>query len=395
MESRSSWSGSLCGLRIVTTAAMLVAFLCGYTEAQWFPSVGNPSASLGNFFSGVSLSKLQPSDFKAGIFWGGGQMRVDHNILPGPAAEDLFNAGATQPAFGGFEHRRDTDLRDTFLSAQWGVRWGNVDLATLGVYTNIGKITQFKQRTSEAPINPLQNMGRPTLAVLRLPGDTEGVITLDNRNRIFNWDLTFAVPVLNGVQFLAGYQYGYIRSGLDPYSATSSGGFQGLPGITNWQNYWSLAGTVNTTGFTMTQRLWFSGIFIGARLAGGGPESLPAQWYVEGRIIPYAFGSYQFEWDGYYLAGGFFVNGRQTTSATGLKRYALEVKGGTQIDLVNKLFLNIWAKYLYVQMNGSTPEVQEFDRNFGTVRDFSQEANQSVTMKVNFWGVGGDLVLPF
>lgn len=58
------------------------------------------------------------------------------------------------------------------------------------------------------------------------------------------------------------------------------------------------------------------------------------------------------------IFGPGFLNGKQTTNAKGLRRYAFEVKGGTHVDLVNRAFLDVWAKYLYVHMNGSTPEVQ-------------------------------------
>jgi hypothetical protein len=395
MESSRCSSKSFPGLRIFATAVMLVAFLSGFAHAQWIPSLGNPTISLGNFFSGFSLSQLHSSDFKAGIFWGGGSMSIDHSIAPGPAPVTVLAGGLSGPAFPGFEHRRDTGLKDAFLAAEWGFRWGDMLAGALYLDTNIGRQTQFTQTTSASP-GQTNFGGNPTLAVLFLPDNTQGVITLDNSNRMWNWDLCFAFPVMPELQFLVGWKYGRISSSLDPYSATVPSGFFGqLPGITNWENLWTVFGAASTTGFSITQSLWWSGPFVGLRLAGGGQQDLPGRCYVEGKVVPYAWGSYKFAWDGSLDALGFFLNGQQTTQAKGLRRYLLEVKGGTQVNLAGGLFLDVWAKYFYLNMNGSEPEVQSFQSNFTAVPALSQEADQTITMNVNFWGVGGDLVLPF
>jgi hypothetical protein len=126
---------------------------------------------------------------------------------------------------------------------------------------------------------------------------------------------------------------------------------------------------------------------------------LPVQWYVEGKVVPYAWGSYRFAWDASLFNPMEFVNGQQTTQAKGLRRYLLEVKGGTRANFAGGVFLDVWAKYFYLEMNGSEPEVQAFQSSFtasrGGVSALSQQADQTITMNMRFWGVGGDLVLPF
>ena len=288
-------------------------------------------------------------------------MRVDHNIAPGAISDiGLFGpGGSTGPAFAGFQHRRDTDLQAVFLAVQAGLRCGDTLLATFYIDTNLARRTKFTQTTAASSgegvflgARPFP-FGRETLAVLYLPDNTEGVITLDIPNRMWNWDLSFAFPMWPGLEFLAGWKYGKIRSSLDPYSfVVAPGAFQKLVGITNWENlFTNVDGVTSTTGFTISQNMLYHGPFIGARLSGGRFQALPAQWYVEGKIVPFAFGSYRFSWAGSYndndpIFGPGFLNGKQTTNAKGLKRYALEVKGGTHVDLLNRAFLDVWAKEL-------------------------------------------------
>jgi len=142
----------------------------------------------------------------------------------------------------------------------------------------------------------------------------------------------------------------------------------------------------------MAQRFWWTGPYLGMRLTVGSPQKLPFQWYVEGKGAPYAWGRYKFNWEGAYNDGFFFVRGQQTTNER-VHGYFLEVKGGAQIKLVGKLFLEIWSKYRYVNMDGSGSEAQTAQNNFLAYQTFSQEAAQSIGIKENFWGVGTNLVL--
>ena len=144
----------------------------------------------------------------------------------------------------------------------------------------------------------------------------------------------------------------------------------------------------------MDQRFWWTGPYLGARVVVGTPLKLPGQWYVEGKGVPYAWGRYQFEWKGYYNDSPFFVVGQQSTNER-LDGYFLAVKGGTQIKLIGKLFLDLWSKYTYLHMSGSGREVQSIQNNFLPVQTLLQEAAQTIAVNEHFWGAGANLVLRF
>jgi len=391
---RAASTAMLVGLQI-----LFALVLIGQAPAQGFLST-IPQDVYGLFTK--RIQELRPGDFHVGVYWGGGQMRVAHNIGPGAASHDVFEPGITGSAFEGFKHTRETDLRDTFFTARWGLRCGSTEALRVNVETNLGKPAKFKQTTSAGTgafyFGRPQPFGRSTLAVLYLPDDSEGVIKLDNRNRIFNADIAAAIPIYEGVvEFLVGWRINSIKSSLNPYSATTGiDVWQELPGITNWQNYWTEFGVTSNTGFSMSQSLVYKGPLIGLRVNCRTPASPRMQCYIEGSITPWVVGSYEFEWRGSYNNPlGFYINGSQTTSATGLQRFAVDVKGGAKADLTNMLLLEIWGKYSYLSMNGSTPELHAFDNNFAPLTSFSEHADQTVRMTVNFWGIGGDLVLPF
>ncbi len=397
----------LCWFRTISLQIVFITFLSGWAGAQWAPSSSyNPLASWRSSVSNLSLSSLKATDFSAGFFWGGGTMYVDHKIGAGPAPDSIYGLSTGGPAFAAFEQRRSTDLKDTYVALQGGLRYGDRVEATLYYDTNIGKQTQFKQTTpassgqgSNFGGGRPQSLGRIDLAVLFLPDNTEGIINLDNTNRIWNTDLCLAFSALARVQVLAGWKYSSLRSSIDPYSATIPGItplFQTLPGITNFQNFFVRFGGPSTTGFAISQQMWYGGPYIGLRFGGNGPQSgAGTGWYLEAKVAPWLAGRYGFYWAGAFNAPGAFLNGQQTTNATGLRRYALEVKGGGKVDVARRFALDVWAKYLYVNMNGSTPEVQSEQSNILVQKSLSQEAHQTVNMNVNFWGIGGDLVLPF
>ncbi len=354
-----------------------------------------PQGPQDHFGSAFSPSQLHLDDIKAGIFWGGGLMSVDRIVAPGPAPVSVLAGGGLGPAFPGFRNRTDTSLNDPFLAVEGGFRWGDMLVATTSVDTNIRLQNQFTQ-TSSATSGQTNFAGNPTLGVLFLPDNTKGVITLDERNTMWDLDQCFAFSVAPKLQLLFGWKYGSINSSLAPYSAqVPSNSFINLPGITGWQNFWTNTTVPSTTGFTMAQGLWWSGPFLGMRFTDGAPRKLPGQWYVEGKVVPYAFGSYEFEWNGSYRDSlGYVLNGQQSTHL-GVHGFLPEVKSGTKIKLAGSLFLDVWAKYVYLNMHGSGAEEQSFQSNFTSVPALSQVAYQTIAVNSNFWGVGADLVLPF
>ncbi|MBI4965427.1 MAG: hypothetical protein HY913_19275 [Desulfomonile tiedjei] len=381
---------------------LLSLVLATTAGAQTLPFSSGPGTSLfGDFGSWPSLPSLRAGDFKAGLFYGRGYIRVDHNIAAGPGQLD------TQTEFDAFSHRRETRLEDTYVSLQWGLRAGDAEILVLNFETNIGRITQFKQTTSPGMgLGSAVTGGRATLATLFLPDNMEGVITLDNRSRVWNWDILGMVPVLPGVDFLVGYKYTRIASSLDPYSAAVPSDpanlFIFLPGLAGWQNNFGIltvSGAPSTDAFSMNQAFRYQGLLIGARLKNtviGFPQV--GAWHVDFLCAPYLLGGYEFTWDGIQTEpGGAFIKGSQTTNATGLKRYYLEVRGAAQFPLRNSLNVDVKAKWAYLSMKGSAPEIQFADTNViaSPSNTFLQSVGQTIHMSEYFWGIGGDLVLAF
>ena len=398
MESRSSWQGCSCCFQVITVAVMLVAIWAGYARAQSVPSAGtpekDPSATQGDSSSGSALSQLHPSDLKAGIFWGIGRMSVVRDVAPGPASVAVLAGGGNGPAFAGFKNRSETSLNDTFLAVEWGCRWSDKLFGTISLDTNIGRQTQFTQTSSASP-GQTDIGGNPALGVLFLPDNTKGVITLDDNKRIWNLEPCVALRVMPKLELLGGWKFSWISSSLDPYSAgVPANTFRQLPNITNWRNFWANS-VPSATSFKVSQRLWLTGPSLGMRLTSGIPQIPRVQWHVEGKVVPYAWGNYKFDWKGSYAdSQGYSLGGQQTTN-TGLHGYILEAKGGTQIKLIGRLSLDVWAKYAYLSMKGSGPETQSFQSNFTPVPALSQEAHQSTAINMNSWGLGANLVLGF
>ena len=406
MESRFSRHGCTYSFQAITIVVILVGILSGHAGADGGPSIGNPemtpSESQGDPCSDSPLCQLRQGDFKVGIFWGDGSMNVHRNIAPGPATY-LTIIG---PTFAGFKHRTDTSLNDTFLAIQEGFRWGDMLVATTSLDTNIGRQNQFKQTSSASPGQSLPSYNTTLGTVLFLPDNTNGVITLEDKNRILNLDQCFAFRVKPKLQFLVGWKYSEISSNLSPYSATvPPNTWRSPPGITGWENYWTDSTLPSTLAFTMTQELWWTGPYLGMRLTEGAPQKLPGQLYIEGKAVPYAWGNYTFDWNGYYgdpyLNGAAGISGQQSTHVTGLHGYMLEVKGGTQIELIENLYLDVWAKYMHLNMNGSGYEVQSHQNRYTSIipafwpSPFSQEAAENIAINENFWGAGVSLVLHF
>jgi hypothetical protein len=397
---------------------MLAALLSGYAGAQQAPPAGNPeivpsgpqanqqvppaadpektpSGPKSKPCSGFSLCQLHPEDLKAGVFWGGGSFTVDRNVAPGAT-----NSFYDHP-FSGFKHRTDTDLNDTFLAFEGGFRWGDKLSVITGVDTNVGRENQFRQATAVTPAQTIYSGGiSPTLGgLLYLPNNTGGLIALGDRNSIWNWDQGFAFRLKPKLQFLLGWKYSSINNSPGLYSTSMPAStWETLPGIGGWMNYWGGNKTPITVGFTMAQRLWWTGPYLGAQLKSGTPQNLPGQWYIEGKFAPYVWGDYKFAWRGSYSdTFGGFMGGQQTTQ-TGLSGYLLELKAGTRFRLVGNLYLEIWAKYMHLNMTGSAREMQSLRTNITTITpwpNISQQANENISVNQNFWAVGPNLVYHF
>ncbi|HTZ18123.1 MAG TPA: hypothetical protein VMB78_06750 [Dissulfurispiraceae bacterium] len=375
---------------------ILTAILSCYAGAQEVPSGDkpeiNPSESHGNSHSSSLPSGFQIGDMKAGIFWGDGRMTVDRQVAVSPSPL-LFPSG--------FEHRSITNFNDPFLTFEWGFRLGDIMSATTSVDTNIAEQRKFTQTSTGAQTGVPYNSA---MSILALPANTTGIIALDSRNNIWDLNECLAFRVIPNLQLLVGWKYNSISSDIDPYSAAiPANSFPTLPGLTGWTNGWALSNAPSTTGFAMTQRFWWTGPFLGARFTTGTPQKLPGQWYIEGKAVPYAWGTYTFKWSGFFHddTGG-FINGQENTHV-GVHGYSAEIKSGMQIKLIGRLFLDLWAKYERLHMSGSGAEGQATQNSYGALNpaywgvaaNYSQQAAQNIKLRENLWGVGPSLVLHF
>jgi hypothetical protein len=408
MDTRFSWYGCSYCFRAIAIVVMLVAIFPGYTSAQEVPSIGKqemaPAGSQGNQQAPSAGSpRLRFSDLKLGIFGGGGQMSVHRDVAQGGPFPAWW-AIPPYPSSSAFRHHSSTRLDDLFVGGEWGFRWGDILEGTLSLDTNVGAVQDHFKQKSTAPAGQTPSYGyETTLGVLRVADNATGFITLDNKFRIFNVDqcfafpkeiAVFASPVMPKLRFLAGWKYSLISSDIDrSFAAYAPLERHGLPGTSGWENLWRNS-VPFTTGFTMDQRFWWTGPSLGMRLAGPLLQKLPGRWYLEGKGVPYAFGNYKFHWSGAYEDGFFFYRGQQTTDMA-VHGYFLEVKGGAEIKLLGRLFLDLWSKYSYLHMQGSGHEVQSSQNNFLATQSLLQDADQDISINENFWAVGANLVLQF
>jgi len=411
MDTRFSWHRCSYCFQAITIVVMLVAIFPGYAGAQEFPAAGNPkmapSNSPGNQQAPSAGSpQLHFSDLKAGIFGGGGTMSVHRDLAAGPAGANY--ALDTWPAFPATRHHSRTRLDDVFVGGEWGFRWGDILVGTTSFDTNFGTQNHFKQKSTVLPGQTGGWVWDYGLGgVLVVPSGNAGFITLDTKNRIFDVDQCFAFPkeialsaspMVPKLRFLAGWKYSLINSDIDS-SLAAYGPLErhGLPGTTGWENAWRNS-IPFTTGFTMDQRFWWTGPSLGMRLAGPILRKLSGQWYVEGKGVPYAWGRYKFDWKGAYEDGFFFFRTQETTDMA-VHGYFLEVKGGTEVKLIEtllgRLSLDVWSKYSYLHMQGSGWERQRQQNNFLATLTIDQEAAQHVSINENCWAVGANLVLQF
>jgi hypothetical protein len=391
---RSAW--------VASALVLLGLLLADKVPAQTVPlSSGAGSSRYDMVGSDQCQAHWKAADFKAGLFYGGGRISVDHNIPAGPGQLD------TQTVFDTFSHRRETRLDDAYAAFQWGLRRGESDVLLLNLETNLGRITRFKQTTAPGTgLGSLITGGRATLAILWLPDNTEGEISLDNRNRVWTWDILGLAPVASGLDVLFGYKCTRITSNLDPYATDIASAvfpnplFVFLPGLTNWQNNYA----VQTTGggpsrlsFSITQSFRYQGPILGARLKNTMAAPRAGAWHVDFLMAPFLWGGYEFTWSGIHTEpGGAFARGIQRTNATGLKRFYLEVRGASQFALRDSLSFDVTGRFAYLSMTGSAPEVQFGEANVFVPADTgTQSVTQTIRMSQYFWGIGGDLVLWF
>lgn len=356
------------------------------------------NAPSGGVFTGGNATK-SPSeseggrfgDLTGGVFWGHGRMTVDRQVAVSPSPL-VFASG--------FTHRADTNLDDPYLSVEWRARLGNVLLATTSVDTNLPVRNQFKQTSSGARTGSPYNSAM--LSILSLPANTTGVIDRDSKNSLWNVSESLTFPDLPYLRL--GWKYHSISSDISSYAAAVPAAvFPTLPGLSGWENGWADATHPSTTGFAMAQRSWWTGPFLGARFEAGSAQELPGRWYVEAKVAPYVWGTYTFDWSGYYhdATTGDSITGQESTHAVKLHGCWAGIKGGLQVNLTDSLVLDFFASFEHLQMSGAGVEGQATQNNIGVIpfwlnaANYSQHTAQSIRLRENFLSVGPSLVLHF
>ena len=380
----------------VATVAMVIALTFSLPAyPQEFRSVGlgfaglpNQSMDFNAFMRGAWFSSLRVGKASVGIFVGGGTIKVDHTIEAGPnhvAAITGFHD------FDDFSHVRETRLSDTFVALDGGLASQGFEFLKVRFETNLGRVTQFRQWTEPGVQHPFGWHSRYAVgSVLGLPNNLEGIIHLDNRNRIWTWDVIGRIPGSWGLDVLLEYKWSSIRSSIDPYVGDNpilAAGF--LSPNVGWRNNWTNA-IPSTTSFNMAQLFKWHGPFIGlgcrypfSPLGGGA--------YLDCVASPWVFGKYEFGWGAAYEDSFFFVRGWQGTQISGWDRIGLEFRGGITCSLLRSLALAVGGKYTYVRLRGHDTEYQSMSNNFLATRDYVQGAQEYVTLTQRFWQIGGEV----
>lgn len=402
------------------TAVFLFLVTSPFVAAQSFSPPGIvPSAQLPNWPNQYTLtsqwfSDITIGDLKFGLFYGGGGVTVMHSIGAGPEHRfvDAWGpnyAAPGTPDFDTFVHYRKTDLRDVYCSFQVGLRRRDSELLALNVETNFGRVTDFKQYTEAGQgtfriNNPRQ--GRLAALTLNLLNGQNGIITLDNRNRMWTADLRGEVPFAPGWAVLWGYKWTTVRTAIDPYSSDRAAFYSippppplwytQLPGLSGWHAVWASLEDPSTTSFQLNQFFRWHGPFVGLRVK----DLLSlSTWNLDFIIAPWLFGKYEFQWETAFRAAppGEYLGASQVTEANGYYRFLVEVRTEGKFDLTGGTTLEIFGKCSYVYLNGSVPKTQTLASGsaFPPTFNYSQEAPQQITMRQYFWGIGSNLVFPF
>ncbi len=379
---------------VAVIAIFLFSALSAYAqEFQAFSfGPGAPDQLIGfnSFLRGDWLRNLGVGRTSVGIFYGGGSLRVTHTIEAGPG---VTAAVPGWPDFDYFSHTRQTPLKDGYVALELALTSLGFEFIQFRCQTNLRSRTQFTQWTDPGVQSPYGGSSRYAVgAVLHLRNNQEGIIYLDNKNRIWSIDLTARIPGFWGADFLFEYKWGSTGSDLEPYLTDNpilAAKFL-LPNV-GWQN--NLANVVpSTTSFSMAQNFKWHGPFFGLSLRT--PSwGWPGAGYLEFVGSPWLFGRYQFGWGAAYDDGYFFRRASQLTNVAGWDRIGLEARGGISCPMFGRLSLDLSEKYTFIRLRDSSTEYQAMQSNY--VPSYVQGAQEYVTATQQFWQVGGDLNFPF
>ena len=167
--------------------------------------LGQFGAVSNNYFE--FLMGLGLTSARVGIFYGWGNIRVEDTVGLGQNDILLFQD------FSSFVHNRRTDLRDAYLTGVIGIGTPQKEFLTFGAEANVGSCTEFKRYTDAANLSIPY---RAALGVLALGNNEVGLISLNNRNRYWAFDLCGRLPILSSLDLLVGYKWLSVKSVIDP-----------------------------------------------------------------------------------------------------------------------------------------------------------------------------------
>ncbi len=364
---------------------------------------GGFGAAPGNFidvYGGTGVTSA-----RVGVFYGGGQLHVDDFIAEGRAT-------ILQSDFATFVHHRKADLRDAYFSGVLGMGTQGMEFLTLGVATNLGITTRFKQYTDPGnypkPPLPPERWYRGVLGIYGLGNEESGLITLNNKNRYWAVDLCARLPILAAFDLLGGYKFVSIKSTIDPLSfdiPPGTGGlgfatYPGLPGQQGWIPTWRYSADTSATSFDMYQKITWHGPFIGlcmANVSGYGFD-----WFFDTRLYPWLFGKYTFTWNGdWFEAPGDSapaIYGSQATEFSGNRRWGVDLDFRCRRPWRDLFAVQFEARYSYAWMSGSCVEYQTLGNIYGggfLAGNYAQNTPEHLNIRQQLWMVGGNLEIGF
>lgn len=367
--------------------------LPGAAQGSWWGALYN---DYWDFLRRTSLTSAS-----VGIFYGGGTIHVDDSIGWGQ------NQGLLQSDFAAFEHHRIANLRDGYVKGSVGIGPRGMEFLTFDAETNFRTLTDFRQYTDAGnfpspPLSP-DRWYRGALGVLVLGNEESGEISLNNRNQYWAFDLYTRVPIFPAWDLLLGYKWNWIKSNIDPLSASTPPGTGGtgyasypvFPGQEGWRPAWRDGTKASTTEFGMYQQVTWNGPFIGAGMANRSPDF---DWSLDVRLYPWLFGEYTFTWSGAYIDPDIFVPGiwgAQATTFSGNRRFAIDVDFHYRSFWRNSLIADLEARYSYATMSGSCVEYQTLDNIYFATGHYSQDTPESLNIRQQLWMVGGNLGIGF
>jgi hypothetical protein len=375
-----------------------VIFLVGCFLAAMFPT--NASAQLLAGLGELDLSQISVSQPSIGLYYGIGTISADHTLDAGPAFTPLWSVG---PDFNAFVHHRKTELKDIYLFVESGIERFGTEILSARVETNFRRVTSFRQDTDADAVR------RQTNLLVFLEAGQEGVITRDVRNKIWDVELKarWPLPVLG--DFLFGYKYHTVTSDINPYQTNYSVSLPPpinpsilFPGLQGWGPY-VLDGDnpplPNSEKLNIAEAFRWHGPFIGIRFTNLLAALDPAHSYVEVIYSPCTFGRYEFSWDTGFT--GVFGSGKatQNTRVNRKLNSFFEIRSSARFPLIANVSCDVFLKYSRVRMNLSDVERQGVDLEWPAYPAYNaiynQQANQSISMYQDLFGVGAGLVASF